>query len=327
MGVPEPSARRGQAARAGHHRREAEVPRHPRAGRWTARTAALPSAAASASGSRPGSPTGRCGWRTSATTDVINPWLSNGRNDFRSLKEIVAGALRPGMTDREKAIALWRLQTTHRFHASTGDNEVNDPVKVFNVYGYTTCGNDSICLAGLWRDGGLQGAAGPLRGALHLAGPLRRPLEPPRRRHGPVLPPARQRDDRRRAGPGARPRPAQAHPHPRHPRPRQPGRRRGFRRAVRLRGRVAGRPQQRPGHDHEHGPAAERGARVALGPPEPRSSTTAARTSRSGARGRTAARSGAATRRIGFATASGSIARTSPGSPGAREPTRWKTSG
>lgn len=87
-------------------------------------------------------------------TDVINPWLSNGRNDFRSLKEIVAGALRPGMSDREKAVALWRVQTTHRFHASSGDNEVNDPVKVFNVYGYTTCGNDSICLAGLWREAG-----------------------------------------------------------------------------------------------------------------------------------------------------------------------------
>jgi hypothetical protein len=89
-------------------------------------------------------------------TDVINPWLSNGRNDFRSLKEIVAGALRPGMTDREKAIALWRLQTTHRFHATTGDAEVNDPVKAINVYGYTTCGDDSICLAGLWKTAGFK---------------------------------------------------------------------------------------------------------------------------------------------------------------------------
>jgi len=43
--------------------------------------------------------------------DLINPWLSNGRNDFRSVQEIVAGALRPGMSDREKAIALWRVQT------------------------------------------------------------------------------------------------------------------------------------------------------------------------------------------------------------------------
>jgi hypothetical protein len=89
-------------------------------------------------------------------TDIINPWLSNGRNDFRTLKEMVSGALRPEMSDREKAIALWRLQTTHRFHASTTDAEVNDPVKVFNVYGYTTCGDDSVCLAGLWRTAGFQ---------------------------------------------------------------------------------------------------------------------------------------------------------------------------
>lgn len=89
-------------------------------------------------------------------TEVINPWLSNGSNDFRSMREIVARAIKPGMSDREKAIALWRLQTTHRFHAGTGDNEVNDPVKVFNVYGYTTCGNDSICLAGLWRAAGFR---------------------------------------------------------------------------------------------------------------------------------------------------------------------------
>lgn len=89
-------------------------------------------------------------------TDVVNPWLSNGRKDFRSIERIVAGALRPGMTEREKALALWRLQTTHRFHASSGDNEVNDPVKVLNVYGYTTCGNDSICLAGLWKTAGFK---------------------------------------------------------------------------------------------------------------------------------------------------------------------------
>jgi hypothetical protein len=89
-------------------------------------------------------------------TDVINTWLANGRNDFRTLKELVAGALQPGMTDREKATALWRLQTTHRFHATTGDAEVNDPVKAINVYGYTTCGDDSVCRAGLWRTAGFK---------------------------------------------------------------------------------------------------------------------------------------------------------------------------
>jgi acetyl esterase/lipase len=89
-------------------------------------------------------------------TDVVNPWLSNGRNDFRNLNGMVAGALRPGMTDREKAIALWHLQTTHRFHATTNDTEANDPVKVINVYGYSTCGDDSICMAGLWKTAGFK---------------------------------------------------------------------------------------------------------------------------------------------------------------------------
>src|SRR5438034_10645284 len=35
-------------------------------------------------------------------TDVINPWLSNGRNNFRTVNEIANSALAPGMTDAEK---------------------------------------------------------------------------------------------------------------------------------------------------------------------------------------------------------------------------------
>ena len=88
--------------------------------------------------------------------DVIDPWLSNGSNNFRDIEEIVAGAIEPEMTDREKAIALYYLEVNHRFHAHTGDDEGKDPVKVFNVYGFTTCGHDSICLAGLWRSAGLK---------------------------------------------------------------------------------------------------------------------------------------------------------------------------
>ncbi len=37
-------------------------------------------------------------------TNVINPWLSNGHNDFRTVKEIVESAVKPGMTDAEKAM-------------------------------------------------------------------------------------------------------------------------------------------------------------------------------------------------------------------------------
>jgi len=89
-------------------------------------------------------------------TDVINPWLANGRNGFRTLDEIVASAVKPGMTDREKAHALWFQQIRHRYHWAGDNNELGDPVKVFNIYGHNTCGNDSICLAGLWKRAGLR---------------------------------------------------------------------------------------------------------------------------------------------------------------------------
>src|SRR5947209_4534593 len=43
-------------------------------------------------------------------TDIVDPWLSNGRNNFRDIKEIVASAVTPGMSDGEKARALWYQQ-------------------------------------------------------------------------------------------------------------------------------------------------------------------------------------------------------------------------
>lgn len=98
------------------------------------------------------------------TTDVVNPWLSNGRSDFRSLKEIVARVVKPGMTDKDKAIALWWQELQYRFHFGGDNNELSSPVKVFNVYGHNTCGNDSICLAGQWKMAGLKVAPARLVG-------------------------------------------------------------------------------------------------------------------------------------------------------------------
>jgi len=91
-------------------------------------------------------------------TDVVGPWLSNGRNNFRTVEEIVSAAVSPGMIDAEKAFALWFQEIQHRHHSPGDNNELGDPVKVFNVYGYNTCGNDSISLATLWRAAGLKAA-------------------------------------------------------------------------------------------------------------------------------------------------------------------------
>lgn len=98
------------------------------------------------------------------TADVVNPWLASGRNDFRSLERIAASAIKSGMTDGEKARALWWQEVQHRFHLEGDNQELLDPVKVLNVYGYNTCGNDSICLAGLWRKAGLRVAPARLVG-------------------------------------------------------------------------------------------------------------------------------------------------------------------
>jgi hypothetical protein len=98
-------------------------------------------------------------------TDVVAPWLSNGRNDFRTLDEIVKAAVKPGMSDREKAFALWWQEIQFRYHFPGDNDELCDPVKIFNVYGHNTCGNDSICLAGLWRRAGLKAA--PCRAVGH----------------------------------------------------------------------------------------------------------------------------------------------------------------
>ena len=50
-------------------------------------------------------------------TDVVNAWLSNGRNRFRNVDEIVAAAVAPGMTDSEKAFAVWFQETRFRHHS------------------------------------------------------------------------------------------------------------------------------------------------------------------------------------------------------------------
>ncbi len=90
-------------------------------------------------------------------TDVVNPWLSNGRNNYRTIPEIVASLTLPGMTDREKAIALYYGEATYRWHhAAGGGAETGDPVKLFNVRGYSACGDNSVALAGLWRAAGLE---------------------------------------------------------------------------------------------------------------------------------------------------------------------------
>jgi hypothetical protein len=99
--------------------------------------------------------------------DLVNPWvLVNGRRRWRTTPDIVREALETygdpvTMSERDKARAIWEYQRARRFHASAADNAENqDPVKMFNVYGYTLCGDDAPVLADLWRAAGLKTRAG-----------------------------------------------------------------------------------------------------------------------------------------------------------------------
>jgi hypothetical protein len=95
-------------------------------------------------------------------SNIVNPWIVvNGKRNWRTAQDIADEAMRTygdpsKMTPADKARAIYEFQRTHRFHATTGDFEVRDPVKMFNVYGYALCGDNAPVLMDLWRLAGLQ---------------------------------------------------------------------------------------------------------------------------------------------------------------------------
>ena len=101
-------------------------------------------------------------------TPVVNPWvLVNGKHRWRTMEDIVGeimSALPAGASERERARAVWEFQRHHRFHATTGDAEVDDPVKMLNVYGYTLCGDDAQVIADIWRAAGFKTRRGRPQG-------------------------------------------------------------------------------------------------------------------------------------------------------------------
>jgi hypothetical protein len=71
--------------------------------------------------------------------------LSDKIDDVTTPENILRSFVRPGMTDAERAKALWAAAVKCRHQAPppneylAGDWEAHDPVKLFNVYGYCMC--------------------------------------------------------------------------------------------------------------------------------------------------------------------------------------------
>src|SRR5947209_15613508 len=83
--------------------------------------------------------------------------LSDRIDDVTTAENVLKSFVRPGMTDAERAKALWAAAVRYR-HQTTPPNEylsaeweAHDPVKLFNVYGYCMCCCSSALVAALNR--------------------------------------------------------------------------------------------------------------------------------------------------------------------------------
>jgi hypothetical protein len=83
--------------------------------------------------------------------------LSDKVDDVTTEEAILRSFLGPGMTDAERAAALWTAAVKYRHQAPppneylAADWEAHDPVKIMNVYGYCMCCCSSALIAALNR--------------------------------------------------------------------------------------------------------------------------------------------------------------------------------
>jgi hypothetical protein len=88
--------------------------------------------------------------------------LSNKVEDVTTLEDWKRSYINDGMTDHEKAIAIWKTVVKYRHQSSPADeflyslNNVHDPMKIIHVYGHNMCCCASSNIEGLARYIGLQ---------------------------------------------------------------------------------------------------------------------------------------------------------------------------
>lgn len=83
---------------------------------------------------------------------------ARGAPDLTTRDAILASVLRPGMSDEQKALALWAAMVAWRHHdiAAAAGLEASDPVKLLGVYGFGFCNDVAHALASLLDRAGLR---------------------------------------------------------------------------------------------------------------------------------------------------------------------------
>jgi len=98
-----------------------------------------------------------CGMFASlAQAEVRGPWVTSDRTvDCSSYETMLAGVLKPGMTDEQKAIALYDFYRQTVYHYQNMP-ESRNPVKCINAIGNTLCGSQATCMKGLLGAAGIK---------------------------------------------------------------------------------------------------------------------------------------------------------------------------
>lgn len=106
-------------------------------------------------------------WQNLDSKSRITPaWKRKGAPDLSSQSAMLASILKPEMNAEEKSIAIWKFLVDWRYHfdpAEQGD-ELHDPVKFLNVYGYGFCDDCATNFMVLARKAGLQSRVWGLSG-------------------------------------------------------------------------------------------------------------------------------------------------------------------
>src|SRR5271154_2724039 len=88
--------------------------------------------------------------------------LSDKVEDVSSMEAWKKSFIKEGMTDEQKALAIWRTVVKFRHQDAPpkeflqAEDDVHDPIKSFNVYGYGMCSCALSNISALSRSVGLQ---------------------------------------------------------------------------------------------------------------------------------------------------------------------------
>jgi hypothetical protein len=105
-------------------------------------------------------------WENLSAQMLIPALRQKGWPDLTSTNSILQSVIKEGMTDEEKAIAIWKFLVDWRYHyyPAEGGQEVHDPIKFINVYGYGFCDDSAANFSVLCRQTGIKSRSYALDG-------------------------------------------------------------------------------------------------------------------------------------------------------------------